>query len=827
VPRKTSGLCAVALSLSLALAANLSATVPSSAASSTPWTTYHFDPAHTGNDISEPSMAGVSPSWTSATLDGRVYGEPLALNNTVYVVTQQNTVYALDAVSGATTWSLPLALAPYNLHPVPLATVTGTAGIGGGNIDPMGVIGTPVIDPALGAGGTLFAVAESWDNVRGSSIGHELVAVDLAAHTATHGNTDPHGVGFDTGSTRALEQERGALALAGGHVIVPYGGLAGDQGNYHGFVVSLPENNLSATPSTFEVNKDFRAGGIWAAGGLAVDGAGNIYVATGNGFEPGSSTYEYTDGVVKLDSNMNLLDDFGPTVWRSDDGADADLGSQGPLLISRQGGNPLVFASGKQLTGYLLDSGRLSSSIDHIGGELFSAKACDQESFGASAYSAPYLYVPCGEGLRALQVNTATPTFARAWLGPGDAKGPPIVAGGLVWVHGSGRLYGLDPTSGATIVTMSGVDTAYNFSSPSASGGRLFYAGNNTVRAFTSLAPATGRLWTSTEANGTRDVLQRHADGTITRSRQTTPGHDAGWSAWAALDSTMMASHPAGEANADGRLEAFAAGLDGRLYHSPQSATNGPFAAWSALDGLIIGQPTVKRNRDGTLEVIARGVDNRAYSWRQTSAGTWGSTAYHALGGILTSDPTVGLEANGHLEVFGRGTDTAFWTDSETSLSSDTWSGWSSLGGLGPPGLVGIGSQQDGRQAIFVRGVDNAVWTRTESAPNGPWNGWVPQGGLTQGDIAVDSNNDGRMQIFLRGADNAIWTKAQNVAGVWQGYSTMGGITLRDPVSGFDPSSMTIDVFVIGADNQVWQNYQALPSAAFNGWASLGGGPAG
>jgi polyvinyl alcohol dehydrogenase (cytochrome) len=240
------------LALGVALTGAVSASGVQGTGAATPgWTTAHLDAGRTGNDTADPGLGGsVSPSWTSPTLDGRVYGEPLLLNNIVYVATQRNTVYALDAGNGAAIWSLPLAQPPYNLPAVPKANVTHAAGVGSGNgnIDPMGIIGTPVIDPAMGSAGTLFAVAETWDGSTESTIQHALVAVDLAGHTATSpapANIDPYGVGFDSGSTRALEQERGALSLAGGKVVVPYGGLSGDPGNYHGFASACQRTSVA------------------------------------------------------------------------------------------------------------------------------------------------------------------------------------------------------------------------------------------------------------------------------------------------------------------------------------------------------------------------------------------------------------------------------------------------------------------------------------------------------------------------------------------------------------------------------------------------------
>jgi hypothetical protein len=831
---------AIVLGAALSVGSGASSAVPAAAAT-TSITNYHFDPAHTGNDTGEPPMAGLAPSWSSAILDGRVYGEPLVLNNTVYIATQTNTIYALDAGSGSTIWSVPLAQSPYNLAAVPRANVDHAAGIGSGcgNIGPMGIIGTPVIDPSLGSGGTLFAVAETWDGSTETTIKHELVAVDLAAHTATHANIDPVGVSFDTGATRALEQERGALALAGGNVIVPFGGMTGDCGFYHGFVVSLPEN-LIGTAATFEVNAptagvnvNNRAGGIWGAGGPAVDASGNIYVSTGNGFQPPTSTYEYTDGVVKLNSSMVVQDFFGPTVWRADDTADLDLGSQGPLLIPRLAGNPMVFTTGKQLTGYLLDSGALSSKADHIGGELLSFKVCDQESFGASAYmatstTAGYLYVPCREGLRALTVNTSTPSLTRTWQGPGDATGPPIVAGGLVWVHGNGKLYGLDPTSGATTVTLSGVDTSYNFSTPSASGGALLYVGNNFVQAFARRARATkGQQWTATEANGTRDVFQLHADGIVWRATSTTSGSDATWSAWASLGSTQFESDVAAYPDSDGSLELFALGLDGVIYRNSQGTPNGTFGGWIAMPGSFAGQPAVGRNTDGTLAVFARGADHAYYLMQQTAPHTWAATpTLQPLGGYLVDDASVGANADGRLELFVRGSDGAVWTTYERA-SNGSWSTWLSFSGFIPPGLVGTGANADGRMEFYVRGDDGAVWTAYQTAPSGNWSGWLSFGGFAIGDISVSNHQDGRQQILVRGGGTAIWTKAQSSPnGNWDDYQITGGTSSNDPISGANPNTGKIDEFVVGNDANIWQQYEVSANGPFHSWTSIGGGPA-
>jgi hypothetical protein len=826
----------------LSVASGASSAVPAAAAT-TSITNYHFDPAHTGNDTGEPPMAGLAPSWSSAILGGRVYGEPLVLNNTVYVATQMNTIYALDAAGGSTLWSLSLGLlpVPLGIKATPNSGVHSAAQIGDGcgNVNPLGVTGTPVIDAARGTAGTLFAVAETWDGATDASIEHQLVAVDLASHAVSHQNIDPVGVNFDTGATRALEQERGALALAGGNVIVPFGGMTGDCGSYHGFVVSLPEN-LIGTAATFEVNAptagvnaNNRAGGIWGAGGPAVDASGNIYVSTGNGFQPPTSTYEYTDGVVKLNSSMVVQDFFGPTVWRADDTADKDLGSQGPLLIPRLAGNPMVFTTGKQLTGYLLDSGALSSTpTTHIGGELFKATACDQESFGASAYmatstTAGYLYVPCREGLRALTVNSSAPSFARTWQGPGDATGPPIVAGGLVWVHGNGKLYGLDPTSGATTVTLSGVDTSYNFSTPSASGGTLFYAGNNQVRAFSTgcsqastdqwsgwtplQGAASGRVAVAKNQDGRLEAFVRNADGAIWHAWQLTP--NAGWSAWYSLGGNPAADPQLGR-NKDGRLEAFAVGTDGGLWHAWQLAPNSGWSGWLPLGGSLAGRPAVIANQDGRLEAVVRGSDNSAWHvWQVVPNGGWSSMT--SLGGGITNDPAVTSDSDGRIEAFLRGADGGSWHIYQVAPNLG-WSAWSALGGA-VSGSPAAAANSDGRLQVFVRGADNSLYYARQTSPGSGWSGFAFVAGPLSGDPAVGRNLDGRLEVFAADAGGQLRHSWQSAAGAdmvcWVPTAafTSGGV----PDVGANADGR-LELFDRASDAGIWHDWQIVPNG---GWS--------
>jgi hypothetical protein len=219
-------------------------------------------------------------------------------------------------------------------------------------------------------------------------------------------------------------------------------------------------------------------GAIWGGGdGPAVDGTGDIWVATGNGSPAGG--FGYQESVLRLDENLNLLDHWAPGNWATLDAGDVDLGSSQPLLLP--GG--LVFQIGKQGTGYLLSASALGGTG---GAPLFQARVCGG-AYGAALYTAGVIYVPCDDGMHALALAPASASFTQlaAWHVNSAAVGPPIFAGGLVWSAGTGDgvLYGLDPATGATNFSAT-VGSFEHFSTPSAGGGSLFVAAGDRVSAF-------------------------------------------------------------------------------------------------------------------------------------------------------------------------------------------------------------------------------------------------------------------------------------------------------------------------------------------------------
>ena len=126
------------------------------------WTTYHGDNARTGDGPSS-NFTSIQLAWKSTRLDGSVYAEPLILGNAVFVATEGDTVYSLDAGTGTVLWQTHLGT------PVPGGQLPC------GDINPSGVTGTPVIDASTE---TLYVVAFV-------SLHHVLFALDLRSGACT------------------------------------------------------------------------------------------------------------------------------------------------------------------------------------------------------------------------------------------------------------------------------------------------------------------------------------------------------------------------------------------------------------------------------------------------------------------------------------------------------------------------------------------------------------------------------------------------------------------------------------------------------------------
>jgi outer membrane protein assembly factor BamB len=399
---------------------------------STPdWLQYHGNPERTGVSTTMPAASGRLAA-TKIKLDGAVYASPIIVAGTVIVATEHDVVYGLD-LAGRQRWK------------VSLGTPTPQSKLPCGNIDPLGITGTPIYD---GGTDSVFLVASIGDRVS-----HQLFALDPATgQQRWHRSVDLPGA-----DPQAMQQ-RGALAIAQGRVWVPFGGLAGDCGGYKGRLVGVPL--ADGEPISYTVPTR-REGGIWTPPGPLVQN-GDLLVAVGNGESVGDH-YDYSDSVLRV-RDGRLVDSFSPTTWAADNASDLDLGSQGPALVDER----WIFQAGKSGTGYVLNADRLGG----IGGQVWQGEVC--KSFGGTAVSGDTVYLPCTDGVRAVRIDDAGQAAVR-WQAPEQVTGSPVLGGGRLYAadNNAGVLVALDPATGR-IRERVAVGELSRFATPAISGSRLY-----------------------------------------------------------------------------------------------------------------------------------------------------------------------------------------------------------------------------------------------------------------------------------------------------------------------------------------------------------------
>lgn len=428
-------------------------------------------------------------------VSGHVYAQPLywfptgAKKGEVIVATESNSVYALDADSGKVVWKSQLA------GSVRLSELQC------GNIDPIGITGTPVIDPDAG-----IVYLDALTNQK-SGPTHMLYALSLANGSVVSGwplnvNKALAAQGF-SGKTQG---ERSALLLWGGYLYVNYAGNWGDCGTYNGTVIQVQ----TAKPSVV-ANWATRAngGGIWAQGGLAGDGK-FLFLTTGNTF--GASSWMDGEAIIKLKPGLrhstNTQDYFAPSNWQDLDNSDLDLGGTEalPIDIAVSGAAPArrVIALGKDGNAYLVDRANLGGiggqlAVTQVStGQIRTAAAVYQTRSGTMvAFSSPGSSQCGGGNLTMLGIAASgnaliTPLWCASFNGGGD---PMITttdgtSNAIVWVlgaEGDNLLHGYNVTTGAVVFgggnqVMSGLR---HFETLIAANHHLYVGADNRIYAFT------------------------------------------------------------------------------------------------------------------------------------------------------------------------------------------------------------------------------------------------------------------------------------------------------------------------------------------------------
>jgi outer membrane protein assembly factor BamB len=439
-----------------------------------------------------------------ATVDGPTYATPLYFEggpggkDIVITSTVQNKVYALDAATGDTIWQKQLA--------PPVAK----ANLPCGNMDPLGITGTPVIDAASR---TLFVDAMTTPD-RGATKKHLVFALSLDDGSTRSGWPLDVSATVKAGGNAfvsAVQHQRGALLLVNGTVYVPYGGHWGDCGDFHGWVVGIP---IQAPRAARGFATAGRGAGIWAPGGIASDGV-SIFATTGNTL--GASSWAGGEAVLRLSPGPVFSgrpqDYFAPSDWKELDGKDWDLGGSGPVLVDVPGANPskLVVALGKNGVAYLVDRanmGGIGKGNGMTGEGVSSLRvASNQIIQAATAYTTSKgTYVAFNAvgrcpidayvDLSAFKISaTSPPAISLAWCQSQGGFGSPITtttdghSEAVVWGMGDNRLRAYDGDDGHKLFEgggpNDGMKSVQKWQSPIVAKGRMFVAADNGVYAFT------------------------------------------------------------------------------------------------------------------------------------------------------------------------------------------------------------------------------------------------------------------------------------------------------------------------------------------------------
>ena len=339
--------------------------------------TQHYDNARTGQNTRETILTPANVNAVqfgklfTQSLDGQMPAQPLyvpnvfipatnSTHNAMYAVTMHDGIYAFDADNNQGSNASPLwyvSLLTNGATTVPQSDQ-------GCSIDytEFGIQGTPVIDTTLHA---IFFLAMTVEN--GSYV-HRLHALDLgtgeelfggpvviAASVVVDGLTYPF--------VDHYQQQRPGLLLQNGTIYIGFGSPGCNIPTEMGWVMAYNEQTLQQV-GVFDTSPGVEASAVWlSGGGLAGDGAGNIYFSTGDGLFDGPGGTHYGDSVIELnqgDGVLNLVSSFTPYNQKFFQENDLDVSSGLVQLLPQQpDGSNFVLSIDKNGTTYLLNQNSL------------------------------------------------------------------------------------------------------------------------------------------------------------------------------------------------------------------------------------------------------------------------------------------------------------------------------------------------------------------------------------------------------------------------------------------------------------------------------------
>lgn len=298
----------------------------------------------------------------SYSVDGYVLGQPLymygltvngAVHNVALVTTMHDSVFAIDADSGALLWQTSL------LYPAGATTETmavqGCGGITG--LDEIGILSTPVIDPTTN---TMYVVAKS--TLSGIYYFY-LHALDVT--TGLEKFDGPVSITGTLGNISLVakaELQRPALLESNGNIYIGFGSNGCDVTG-RGWFFAYNAATLQQTAVMTTQPDESYGSSIWQSGvGPSADSSGNVYLSVANGYFDVPTFPDYGDSLLQLSEGSGAFTveqyftPFDQATLASDD---MDLGSGGLTILPPQTTGPypnLMVTAGKRGDIYLINT---------------------------------------------------------------------------------------------------------------------------------------------------------------------------------------------------------------------------------------------------------------------------------------------------------------------------------------------------------------------------------------------------------------------------------------------------------------------------------------
>jgi hypothetical protein len=394
-------------------------------------------------------------------VNGSTYAEPLYVSgvsigggthNVVYIVTMEDDVYAFDADSNTLYWHVSFVSGNITACPILLVDGTDTANI----IGDVGIESTPYIDKASG---TMYLLARTM-NITTTNFIQTLHALSITNGAEKFGGPT---VISASGFNPKIQNQRMGMAKAGNNIIIAWASHE-DYFAYHGWVMAYNATNMTQA-AVFNDTPSGTLGGIWQQGRApCVDSSGNIYFITGNGTWDGTSNFGET--MLKMNSNLSILDWFTPDNYATLTAYDEDFGSAGAMLIP---GTSLVVGGGKFGTLYVCNTGSMGHEQSGNGQIVQSIANYSLEMHAGPVYwnSAANggLIFNCGNGdnLKSYKFNGSTFGTSAFQTSTAAAGGDP---GGFLSVSANGSSNGIVwesvETTDSDQGTRPGIVRAYN-----------------------------------------------------------------------------------------------------------------------------------------------------------------------------------------------------------------------------------------------------------------------------------------------------------------------------------------------------------------------------